>query len=209
MTDHEEVFVDGTKIESKANRYTFVWRKTVERELRKIRGKAKELLGLTEGYVTKGKLEEKVRALDKEIEEKDLHVEKGRGHRKPEVIRLRNHLSTLFERWSAYELKLKTLGSDRNSFSKTDPDATFIRDILLKSDRLKTIAKNNTVQDFEFSYFDDILRDHDRLVVGVAHLRGERSVFQIPDRNTLEHCDFSPIFSVGLLYHICFYISSH
>ncbi|SEG22114.1 type I restriction enzyme, R subunit [Eubacterium ruminantium] len=31
-----------------------------------------------------------------------------------------------------------------------------IRDILLKSDKLKTSAKNNTVQDFEFSYFDDI-----------------------------------------------------
>lgn len=31
LTNHEEVFVDGTKIESKANRYTFVWRKSVER----------------------------------------------------------------------------------------------------------------------------------------------------------------------------------
>ncbi|MBP5707028.1 MAG: hypothetical protein J6W76_07055, partial [Spirochaetales bacterium] len=31
-----------------------------------------------------------------------------------------------------------------------------IRDILLKSDKLKASAKNNTVKDFEFSYFDDI-----------------------------------------------------
>lgn len=31
-----------------------------------------------------------------------------------------------------------------------------IRDILMKSERLKTSAKNNTVKDFEFSYFDDI-----------------------------------------------------
>lgn len=31
-----------------------------------------------------------------------------------------------------------------------------IRDILLKSDTLKTSARNNTVKDFEFSYFDDI-----------------------------------------------------
>lgn len=134
MTDHEEVFVDGTKIESKANRYTFVWRKTVERELKKIRGKAKELLGLTEGYATKGKLEEKVRELGKEIEEKDLHVEKGRGHRKPEIIRMRECLHSLFERWNAYEQKLKTLGNDRNSFSKTDPDATFMH---MKDDHMK------------------------------------------------------------------------
>ena len=38
-TDHEAVFIDGTKLESKANRYTFVWRKTVERELKKIKEK--------------------------------------------------------------------------------------------------------------------------------------------------------------------------
>ena len=31
-----------------------------------------------------------------------------------------------------------------------------IRDILLKSEKLKTSAKNNTEKDFEFSYFDDI-----------------------------------------------------
>lgn len=31
-----------------------------------------------------------------------------------------------------------------------------IRDILMKSEKLKTSAKNNTQQDFEFSYFDDI-----------------------------------------------------
>lgn len=31
-----------------------------------------------------------------------------------------------------------------------------IRDILMKSDKLRTSAKNNTQQDFEFSYFDDI-----------------------------------------------------
>lgn len=40
-----------------------------------------------------------------------------------------------------------------------------IRDILLKSDRLKTSAKNNTVKDFEFSYFDDI---DDALIEGLS-----------------------------------------
>ena len=39
-----------------------------------------------------------------------------------------------------------------------------IRDILLKSDKLKTSAKNNTVKDFEFSYFDDI---DDALIEGL------------------------------------------
>jgi type I restriction enzyme R subunit len=31
-----------------------------------------------------------------------------------------------------------------------------IRDLLMKSDKLRTSAKNNSVKDFEFSYFDDI-----------------------------------------------------
>lgn len=39
-----------------------------------------------------------------------------------------------------------------------------IRDILLKSDKLRTSAKNNTVKDFEFSYFDDI---DDALIEGL------------------------------------------
>ena len=41
--EYEEVFIDGTKIESMANRYTFVWRKSVNRQLAKVKEKAKEL----------------------------------------------------------------------------------------------------------------------------------------------------------------------
>jgi type I restriction enzyme R subunit len=40
-----------------------------------------------------------------------------------------------------------------------------IRDILMKSDKLKTSAKNNTVKDFQFSYFDDI---DDALIEGLS-----------------------------------------
>ena len=38
-TDHETVFIDGTKLESAAGRYTFVWRKTVEKQLAKVKEK--------------------------------------------------------------------------------------------------------------------------------------------------------------------------
>lgn len=41
-TEHSEVFVDGTKIESKANRYTFVWLKQVSKQLEKIKARLKE-----------------------------------------------------------------------------------------------------------------------------------------------------------------------
>lgn len=40
-----------------------------------------------------------------------------------------------------------------------------IRDILMKSDKLKTSAKNNTQKDFEFSYFDGI---DDALIEGLS-----------------------------------------
>jgi transposase len=36
-TDHGAVFVDGTKLESRAGRYTFVWRKSVEKHLLKVK----------------------------------------------------------------------------------------------------------------------------------------------------------------------------
>lgn len=51
-TDHEVVFIDGTKLESRAGRYTFCWRGTVEKNLAKVkkhvqtRTKLKTLIGL-------------------------------------------------------------------------------------------------------------------------------------------------------------------
>ena len=134
FTRHDEVFIDGTKIESKANRYTFVWRKTVEKQLQKIREKAKSMLGQEEGYLTQGKLKSSIEALNREIEEKELKTEKGRGHHKPEAIRKRDEEQSLLERWESYEEKLKILGQKRNSFSKTDPDATFMR---MKDDHMR------------------------------------------------------------------------
>ena len=45
-TDHETVFVDGTKLESCAGRYTFCWRGSVEKHLEKVREKVLKLTGL-------------------------------------------------------------------------------------------------------------------------------------------------------------------
>ena len=132
--DRDELYVDGTKIESKANRYTFVWRKAVERELGKIREKARSLLGQESGYATKGKLAEQVESLEKEISEEGLTVQKGRGHHKPEKIRERDERKALLERWESYEQKKRILGDKRNSYSKTDPDATFMH---LKDDHMR------------------------------------------------------------------------
>ena len=41
--EYEHLFVDGTKIEANANRYTFVWRKRTEKGIAKLAGKQEEL----------------------------------------------------------------------------------------------------------------------------------------------------------------------
>lgn len=45
-TDRETVFIDGTKIESRAGRYTFCWRRSVEKHLQKVREQAEKTTGL-------------------------------------------------------------------------------------------------------------------------------------------------------------------
>ena len=38
---YKNIFIDGTKIEADANRYTFVWAKAVEKNLQKLKNKIK------------------------------------------------------------------------------------------------------------------------------------------------------------------------
>ena len=133
-TEHEEVFIDGTKLESKANRYTFIWRKTVEKQLVKIKEKAKEALKLEGQRLTKGKLEQRISELNQEIAEQQLTIQKGRGHHKPAQIRERDMLQELRDRWIDYENKKQMIGEGRNSCSKTDPDATFMH---MKEDHMR------------------------------------------------------------------------
>lgn len=45
--DHKSVFVDGTKLESRAGRYTFTWRGTAEKNLQKVKQAVLEETGCT------------------------------------------------------------------------------------------------------------------------------------------------------------------
>ena len=81
-TEYEEVFIDGTKIESMANRYTFVWKTGVEKNLAKLKEKAK---GVFNEYGGKGNLtRKKLRELaDKQLPPNAEFVH-GVGKRKSE-----------------------------------------------------------------------------------------------------------------------------
>lgn len=127
----EEQYIDGTKIEGASNRYTFVWRKSVERHKanleKKINGILKQIdQGIyednqpednTPGPIDSEKLKQKIDELNQKTRQDDTQNKK--------LIKEleKKHLPKLEE----YEQKLHDIGKNRNSLSKTDKDATFMR----------------------------------------------------------------------------------
>lgn len=109
-TDHKAVFLDGTKLESRAGRYTFVWRKSVEKQLARIKERLKTLTGLTTSA--------EVRSLQEE-EAGEIVFVRGTGKRKSQAQRDWEEKQALLERWERYEAMLSTMGEGRNSCSKT------------------------------------------------------------------------------------------
>ena len=124
-TDHETVFIDGTKMESCAGRYTFCWRGSVEKRLKKLQQKVAETTGAKD-----------LSALQNHLEQKKGQVSfvYGKGSRKSEAQRQWEAAEELRQKWEAYENSLKIMGTDRNSYSKTDLDATFMR---MKEDHMR------------------------------------------------------------------------
>ena len=124
-TEYEEVFIDGTKIESMANRYTFVWKTGVEKNLAKLKEKAKVVFNECggKGNLTRKKLRE---LADKQLPPNAEFVH-GIGKRKSEWQKRYEKLDSLWTKWTDYEDKLFTIGNNRRSMSKTDKDATFMR----------------------------------------------------------------------------------
>ena len=132
-------YVDGTKMESKANKYTFVWRKSTERNREKLINKIKVLLEQVDEAIAQDNSDEgqglgfttdDLRDMaDKlnaglEAKPKPRNGEGKEEHRKMRhtAKELREHAGKLDE----YDKKLAILG-ERNSYSKTDHDATFMR----------------------------------------------------------------------------------
>ena len=116
-TDHNTVFIDGTKIESAAGRYTFCWRKNSERQLKKAKEAASKL-----GF---NSLTELSQTLD--LRKEHITFVHGAGHRKSQEQRDWEQLDEIRRKWEKYEKDLEIMGNSRNSYSKTDHDATFMR----------------------------------------------------------------------------------
>lgn len=132
-------YIDGTKIEAKSNKYTFVWRGSVEKYKDKLEAKINSILSDIEKSISSDnqevnkeelpkninaeQLKERLSVLNKKLKEPPKKIAK-------EIQKLQEeHLPKL----EKYEKDLEILGN-RNSYSKTDSDATFMR---MKEDHMK------------------------------------------------------------------------
>jgi hypothetical protein len=124
-TDHEVVFIDGTKLESSAGRYTFCWRGSIEKYLEKTQEKVLQLTGIKKLCLLQEYLEQ---------QRESIVFIHGKGKRQSAEQRRWEELNELSKRWEGYENSLNIMGESRNSYSKTDPDATFMR---MKDDHMR------------------------------------------------------------------------
>jgi len=123
----EVIYVDGTKLESRANRYTFVWRKTVEKNKIKLEAKIRKVLEMIEQGIAQDNQpdDEPPTPIDSE-ELKTRIAQINRENRsKDEQKAIKTLEDKHLPKLEEYEKHLETLGK-RNSYSKTDPDATFM-----------------------------------------------------------------------------------
>ena len=111
------IYIDGTKIEAYANKYSFVWKKSTL--------KYKEWL--------EENILELINEFNKYLENLNIQKVYGKGKRKSKEQILLEKARSYIERFERYTNYLEILG-ERNSFSKTDKDATFMR---MKEDHMR------------------------------------------------------------------------
>lgn len=129
----QEIYTDGTKIESVANRYTFVWGKAIKTNREKIKQQLKELWKYTQKVAAQEKGDDTPPDFDK-IDSKTVKatIEKIDAALKDVEVskEIKQKLNYGRKNWPAklkqYAKQEKIL-KGRNNYSKTDTGATFMR----------------------------------------------------------------------------------
>lgn len=139
--DLDHVYIDGTKIEANANKYTWVWKKSCLKNRDKLYAKITVLLEkinneviFNHGMKFDTREEYAIEYLES-IQKRYMELVgvntdsfvKGRGHKKKTEQKDYELLDEYIERLKKYADHIKICGNDRNSYSKTDHDATFMR----------------------------------------------------------------------------------
>ena len=138
--DLQHLYIDGSKFEANANKYTWVWKKATEKSRYRLFEKInKELTVIDEELACVGfKVETNTEYTPESLENilnRYSFVAKvdpstfkhGKGQRKSATQRHYETLESYLRKLRQYVRQIRICGPDRNSYSKTDPDATFMR----------------------------------------------------------------------------------
>ena len=140
---YENIFIDGTKIEANANRYSFVWKKTIMKNEAKMHIKVQELIHMINtDYVqsfsfsadnTFADITSVVTFLDQKCRTEKIEFVHGSGKRPKHLQKQYEQMKEYQDRQKKYDLSKQTF-QGRNSYSRTDHDATFMH---MKEDHMR------------------------------------------------------------------------
>lgn len=143
LLSFEAAFVDGTKIEANANKYSFVWKKaTVKKADKLLKRIQEELPAKLKEVGIRFHVPEKIAVRQLKKLRKRIHVRieadgiafvSGKGKRKTPLQRLSEWVDQCLGKLKQYTNDIHICGN-RNSFSKTDHDATFMH---MKEDHMR------------------------------------------------------------------------
>lgn len=122
-------YIDGTKVEANANKYKFVYKKrkhwaNLDIKIQKL------LLDMNIGflkrkeYIKSSELKKYIERFKAQENIVDDEIPKGKGSRPTRIQKLYMYSFKLLEKLICYEEIERICGPDRNSFYKTDNDAT-------------------------------------------------------------------------------------
>lgn len=166
----ETIFIDGTKLEACANKYTFVWKKPVGKWEEKTFQKIQDAVQLpNHEYMQTFSVSAETRTQDLQkisrfLEEKcrtdGTVFVNGRGRRKSKNQRYAERFRRFLERQRIYDWHTASF-QGRNNYCKTDPDATFMhmKDDHMRNAQLKPGYNVQIAVDSEYIVAADIFQD--------------------------------------------------
>lgn len=120
----ETIYIDGTKIEAYANKYSFVWKKSTLKYKERLEENILQLIDDFNKYFNKDF--DNIFDISSYLEKLEIQKVYGKGKRKSKEQLFLEKAQSYVERLNKYTNYLEILG-ERNSFSKTDKEATFMR----------------------------------------------------------------------------------
>lgn len=138
----KDLYTDGTKIEANANRYTFVWGNAIKHNKEKMKRQLDELWQYAQSVAASELNDDDdpngFDKIDSEKVSKTIAAINEALKDKPVDKTIRQKLNYSKRHWPAaldkYDQQEQIMGGERRSYSKTDPDATFMR---LKEDHMR------------------------------------------------------------------------